>query len=95
MTAAQHDYWYSVVSWSERIKPVIVDKYTAKSVWVDGARVARLSEYYSYFPSWEAAHTHLLKTAVFDLATQHRRVDQARSRLETVKAMKPPNGETK
>ena len=82
--------WYRIAARGEQIKPVIVDKFTAKSVWVDGARCARESEYYSFFPTWEEAQASLLKKAEFALAAQKRRVDQERSRLETVKRMKPP-----
>jgi hypothetical protein len=86
--------WYRTHRLVARIDPCCVDKHNDKSVWIKGKRGARISSFDSYFPTWEQAHDSLLAKAEFDLAQHKRRVDQARSYLEAVKAMKTPS-ETK
>jgi hypothetical protein len=55
--------YYEVESyWSPKISCIEVEKETDVSIWVKGRRLAKRSEYRSYFPSFEAAKAFLLDT---------------------------------
>lgn len=75
---------------SPKIKEIDLDRATASSVWIDGRRRARESEYEAYFDTWDEARKHLL-------FIYEKRVAQARSQLQyesdllgNIKGMKKP-----
>lgn len=75
--------------WDERIEDVEAERMTDKSVWINGTRNAVRTGYNNYFASWDEAKSFLVEKAETGLAHAKRKVDMARSRLETVKALKP------
>ena len=80
-----------------KITPVECERETDKCVFVIGiygrkeaSKASKAGEYDQYHDSWEVAHAHLLGKAKSCLASHKKRVDTARSELETVKALKAP-----
>lgn len=80
--------------YSPRIEEVEVERETDSSVWVSGRRRSKISEFESFFETWDEAHRHLM-------AVSHSKVDAARRDLEransthgNIKGMKPPRKET-
>jgi hypothetical protein len=57
------------------IKEVEIEKETDKSIWINGHRSAKISEWANYYDSWDEA-----KCALFEC--QQRYVDHLRLRLE-------------
>lgn len=51
-----------------RISPVEVERETESNVWINGRRRAKLTEYESYFDSFEKARAHLLERAEVHVA---------------------------
>lgn len=81
--------WYVAWHTFNTIEPVEIDRSTARYVWIGTARHARES-YQSYFPTWEQAHSYLLKKAENDLVTARRGLEHAQGRLGNVKGMRRP-----
>jgi len=71
------------------IEEITVDRLSAKSVWINGRRLARYSVNASFHSTWKEAHARLL-TAVFDnLAMHERSVEYTKKHLERVRKMVP------
>lgn len=58
-----------------RIEEVDVERETEASIWINGQRSAKRSEWSNYYDTWEDAKSALL-------AAQQRRVEQLRSQLQ-------------
>jgi hypothetical protein len=65
-------------TWSKTITCVEADRETGPSVWIDGKRYAKKSEYVSFFDSFEDAKTALIMA-------QGEMIDRAYKRLESLK----------
>lgn len=72
-----------------RIEEVEAERISKSSVWICGRRNAIRSSCDAYHETWEAAHEYILGVAKTGLLKAQRDLDRARSKLETVKAMKP------
>lgn len=84
------DLWYAVGSTAlscvgpqeELLRPVIVERSTPDSVWIDGRRVKRLSGYESYFPTRSEARAFLIADAQREIERGERRLASHRHRLD-------------
>lgn len=70
------------------IKEVEVEKYTLSSVWINGRKTARYSNYGNYFGTHEAAKTFLLENATNQLNNAMNTVRQIKKRIEEINALK-------
>ena len=77
------------LAYRNTIKIVEVEKETGASVWVKGRRNAKRSSYENYFDTWREAHDCLREDAERNLSRAKKSLEQARSRLEVVKQIKP------
>lgn len=75
--------------WSVEIHALEVERETDSSVWINGRRAAKRSEYHNYFDKWEGAHALLLAKAYSELDQSQKRLDRAQSNLEEIKKLKP------
>ena len=76
--------------WGNEIVEVEVERVSESSVWtINGRRHSVHSSWEAYHETWEAAHAYILRIAETGLLQAQRDLDRARSKLETVKAMKP------
>lgn len=98
--------WFKTNRWDLEIQPVEVVKVSEKSVtvreekWHIGSanhpkeyvdrRRSKWSDYDKFFPSWEEAHTHLLRRAEHRLESARRELAAAQGHYGNVKGMKPP-----
>lgn len=80
--------WWMV--WFGKIEPVQVERSTAHSVWVDGRKNARLTDWKSYFPTWAEAHAWLLEKAERRLNSARDELQLAQGQFGNVKGMKHP-----
>ena len=51
------------IGYREAIHKVQIEKETEASIWIDGRRRGKSSEYSSYFDTWDQAHAYLIKKA--------------------------------
>lgn len=72
------------------IAVVEVSKETEQSVWVDGRRNAKRSEYYNFFDTWDEAHENLKDRAQRKVVSARRSLDFAMEDLEKIIAMRKP-----
>ena len=74
-------------------KPIVevqVERETNASVWIDGNRRAKRSEYDNYFDSWVDAKKHLLERAERKLKGARRSLHLAQSEYGNIKGLKAP-----
>lgn len=75
-----------------KITEVEVERETKTSVWINGNRRNKITEWDIFHDSWDAAHAHLMKRAQ-ELANKARReLETANGALGNVKGMKKPEG---
>ena len=70
------------------IEEVDVDKETAKSVWINGSRYAKISDYSNYYDSWDEAKHALLVCHEYYTKMIRLRLESANSALGNIKDMK-------
>lgn len=92
--------WYKIGRWEPKIEPVEVVKHTEKTVtlaktkyWRE-RRADRQGMREQYYPTWQEAHTALLRRAVGELDSARRGLHQAEDFYGNVKGMKQPESET-
>jgi hypothetical protein len=86
--------WYRI-RW-EQITPVQVERSTQTSIWMDGHRESRASNYTSYFPSWEEARNYLLDKTEREAASLKAQLTRKEGLLGNLRGMKEPvNGTEK
>ena len=81
--------YVAINSHLKSIKCVEVEKETAASVWINGRRHSKRSSYENHFDTWQEAHDFLRESAEKNLSKAHIILEQARSKLEFVKRLKP------
>jgi hypothetical protein len=82
--------WYvAKVGFFPAIVPVEIERHSGASIWlVGGKRRARISDWQSYFKTWEEAKNHLLETQQAEVDNAQKRLDHQLKRLERVKRIK-------
>lgn len=82
-----------------KIEEVEVSRETEKCVFIAGKDVRgrpadhrenKVSEYYEFHETWEAAHTRLMEIANANVLSARRRLEEANSTLGNIKGMKCP-----
>ena len=73
-----------------KIEEVEVDRETESSVWVNGNRLQKSTEYHTYHDTWDAAHSYLLERAKNKVEYARRQLEEHKSRLGNIKGMKKP-----
>jgi hypothetical protein len=71
------------------ITEVEVEKETEHSVWLNGRRQAKRSEYVNYYDSWYDAHHALLSNQLNYIDSIRERLDVAETRLVEIEVMLP------
>ncbi|MEW8048955.1 MAG: hypothetical protein AB2792_20095 [Candidatus Thiodiazotropha sp.] len=72
------------------IEPVQVEKETDKSVWINGRRSAKRSDYENYFDSFDDAKAYMTKYAEDALAAARRRLEEVQRFAGNVKDLREP-----
>ena len=75
---------------SAKITPVEVEKETDQSVWVEGYRHAKKSQYHQYHDTWEEAHGYLLSQVQSRVDSARMILERAKGALGNIKGMKKP-----
>ena len=70
------------------ITSIEIDKETDKSVWINGRREAKRSEYRVYHDTWDDAKTFLLNRAESQVNSARYALNQAKGLLGNVKGLK-------
>jgi hypothetical protein len=73
-----------------KITPVEVERETESSVWINGNRRAKITEWDTFHDTWDEAHAHLLKHAEQQAQSARRNLEAANGSLGNVKGMKRP-----
>jgi len=71
------------------ITEVEVERETEHSVWRNGKREAKRSEYVNYYDSWYDAHHALLSHQLNYIDSIRKRLDSAKARLVEIEGMSP------
>lgn len=80
---------YKTTSFSG-ITSVEIERETDSSVYINGRRRSKRSEYEDYFDTWEEAHEFLTRRAQDDVESARHVLERANSRLGNIKGMKKP-----
>lgn len=72
-----------------KIEEIEADKIEEKSVWIKGRRRNRISDWESFFKTWDEAKAFMVDRLENELAAAKQELDKARSNLEAAKALKP------
>ena len=70
------------------IQPVEVERETSVSVWINGNRSLKYTDFLKYWDSWEEAHDYLLKKAEREIKNARRQLEIAQSKHGNIKGMK-------
>lgn len=71
-----------------KIKAVKIDRETEKCIWVNGHRVAKISEWECFFDTWQDAHSHILGRTQELVESARFRFDKYKGLLVDIKEMK-------
>ena len=74
----------------EEIRPVTVDRFTDKVVWIEGRKSARYADWRSYHKTWEEAHNYLLQKTKQEVDSIRAQLACANGNLGRIIGMKPP-----
>lgn len=72
------------------ITPVVVERESEASVWINGCRREKITQYDRHHDTWEEAQSHLLADAERQVKSAHTELDRAIALLNNVKGMKKP-----
>jgi hypothetical protein len=72
----------------QKITPVEIEKETHSSVWVDGRRRAKISDYAAYFTTFQMAHNYLAGIASEGVRVAEERLEYARAKLAAAMQVK-------
>lgn len=75
------------------IKEVEVERETDSSVWISGRRRGKITDFESFFDTWEDAHSHLLKLSRANVDGARRHLEHVNSTHGNIKGMKRPRKE--
>lgn len=82
---------YRTSGWTEpeaKIETVRISRETEKSIWLDGNRCAKISEWYQFWDTWKDAHSYIIERAE-ELARSARLIlDRRKGILGNIKGMK-------
>lgn len=80
---------YLISRWAKKlIEPIEIEKSTASSVWINGRRNAKRTEYHNYFDTWADAHTYLLKKAEQSVESCRRHLEVEKGALGNIKGLR-------
>jgi len=74
--------------YGELIEPVEVERETASSVWINGRRNAKITDWRCYHDTWGEAKAYLLKLAESKLNSARRSLELAQGTYGNVKGLK-------
>jgi hypothetical protein len=80
-------YWIS--TGSARIKTVQADRQTDSSVWINGRRHAKRSNWDNYYSTWDVAKRHIVSKATHKVTAYRARLAEATAHLKKVIDLKP------
>ncbi len=80
-------YETNSMTFGDKIKIVEVERITDASVWIDGRRSARFSEWHSYFKTFSEAKQYLVGVAGSKLDNARRNLESAQGYLGNVKGL--------
>ena len=81
---------YRTGSYGVPIEEVKIDREKENSVWFNGPRNAKRSEWYNYFDTWEQAHKYLLNKYQETLLSTERKLKAAQREYDEIKKLNAP-----
>lgn len=95
------DTWFRADEWSTAVTPVEYVGHTEKFVTIvqdtwrgkEPRRVARVSDGYAYFPTWEEARDHLVKRHSAKVEDARRQMNRAQEKLDAARALEATDDE--
>jgi hypothetical protein len=84
---AEHYYWGHKINQEE------VERETKTSVWVRGARHAKVSQSGSYHDTWQDAHDHIVAGEERAVKGAQAELNRVQAVLRKAKGMRPPEDE--
>jgi hypothetical protein len=80
---------YRTGGWGKNlIESVEVEKETEASIWIEGKRNAKKTEYHNYFDTWADAKRHLLTVAEKKVAGIRLNLERANGELGNIKGLR-------
>lgn len=79
---------YRTSPYGKLIETVEVERETEASVWINGQRNAKRTEYHSYFDTFAEAKQHLLDLAEKSVNSAQLRLERAKERYDKVEGLK-------
>jgi hypothetical protein len=80
---------YRTGGWGKNlIERVAVEKETESSVWINGRRNAKKTDYHSYFDTWDDAKRHLLTVAEKKVVGIRLNLERANDELGNIKGLR-------
>lgn len=73
--------------YATHIEPCEVDRVTDNSVFINGKRNAKFSEWHNYLPTFEASKNFLIHDAKSQVQTAQSRLDSAKEYLAKIEAL--------
>lgn len=83
------EIWYEAKF--RNIDKVEVERATEQSVWIKGGRNARMTDWRSFFPTWDEAHAWLISGAEHEVSEARQTLQYANDRLGNIKGLKHPS----
>lgn len=81
------EIWFKTKNYSHKIVCVRVDKHTDKSVFVNGVRTARFSDFTCFYPNFEEAQYAVLMRLECEQENAKRGLDRATKNMQLISAM--------
>jgi hypothetical protein len=72
------------------IEAVEVQRETQSTIWINGKRGSKRTEYDNYFDTWDEAKEFLLSKASSELASARRKLERAQGEYGNIKGLKAP-----
>ena len=82
---------YRTSGWSEpeaKIKTVRISRETDKSIWINGDRFAKISEWYQFWDTWQEAHNYIVERSEELVRSGRLILDRRKGLLGNIKGMK-------
>lgn len=73
---------------SARIDEIEVDRETDSSIWVNGRRLAKFTEWHNHYDTWDKAHTALMERQQSRCESLRRNLGYSEMRLDSIKMMR-------
>ena len=85
--------WQTTRYHPTKIDRIECDRETTHSIWINGRRRARHTEYHNLFSTWEDARSHLQLEQELAIASYERLLHESKRSLSQINALTKPGNE--